>query len=78
MNEVERFQTLKQKVDSYNQSIIEAEVKKKNAEEELQKLLEDLKAMGYNTVEEATAELDRLQKEVTTALDEMEEKLNAI
>lgn len=78
MNEVERFQTLKQKVDSYNQSIIEAEVKKKNAEEELQKLLEDLKAMGYNTVEEATTELDRLQKEVTTALDEMEEKLNAI
>lgn len=78
MNEVERFQTLKQKVDSYNQSIIEAEVKKKNAEEELQKLLEDLKAMGYSTVEEATTELDRLQKEVTTALDEMEEKLNAI
>lgn len=78
MNEVERFQTLKQKVDSYNQSIIEAEVKKKNAEEELQKLLEDLKAMGYNTVEEATTELDRLQKEVTIALDEMEEKLNAI
>lgn len=78
MNDLERFQTLKNKVDSYNQSIIEAEVKKKNAEEELNKLLEDLKTLGYNSVEEAQAACSKLEEEVKTSLDEMEAKLNAI
>lgn len=78
MNELERFQDLKSKVDSYNQSIIEAEVKKKNAEEELNKLMEDLKTMGYNTLEEAITDVKKLEAEVKTALDDMEEKLNGI
>ena len=78
MNELERFQDLKSKVDSYNQSIIEAEVKKKNAEEELNKLMEDLKTMGYNTLEEAITDVKKLEAEVKTALDDMEAKLNGI
>lgn len=78
MNEVERFQQLKSKVDSYNASIIEAEVKKKNAEEELNKLLSDLKTLGYNTLEEAQKAYDELEVKVKTSLDEMEAKLNAI
>ena len=47
MNEVERFQQLKSKVDAYNASVIENEVKKKNAEDELAKLQEDLKIWLY-------------------------------
>ena len=78
MNELERFQDLKSKVDSYNQSIIEAEVKKKNAEEELNKLMEDLKTMGYNTLDEAITDVKKLEAEVKTALDDMEAKLNGI
>lgn len=78
MNDLERFQTLKNKVDSYNQSIIEAEVKKKNAEEELSKLMEDLKTMGYNSLEEAQTACDKLEAEVKAGLDDMEAKLNAI
>lgn len=78
MNEVERFQQLKTKVDSYNASIIEAEVKKKNAEEELNKLLSDLKTLGYNTLEEAQQAYNELEVKVKTSLDEMEAKLNAI
>lgn len=78
MNEVERFQQLKTKVDSYNASIIEAEVKKKNAEEELNKLLSDLKTLGYNTLEEAQNAYNELEVKVKTSLDEMEDKLNAI
>lgn len=78
MNEVERFQQLKSKVDSYNASIIEAEVKKKNAEEELNKLLSDLKTLGYNTLEEAQNAYNELEVKVKTSLDEMEAKLNAI
>lgn len=78
MNEVERFQQLKTKVDSYNASIIEAEVKKKNAEEELNKLLSDLKTLGYNTLEEAQNAYNELEVKVKTSLDEMEAKLNAI
>lgn len=78
MNDLERFQTLKNKVDSYNQSIIEAEVKKKNAEEELSKMMEDLKTMGYNSLEEAQTACDKLEAEVKAGLDDMEAKLNAI
>lgn len=78
MNDVERFQTLKSKIDSYNASVIEKEVKKKNAEEELNKLLEDLKVLGYNTVEEAQQAYVTLENTVKTSLDEMEAKLNAI
>ena len=77
-NDVERFQTLKSKIDSYNASVIEKEVKKKNAEEELNKLLEDLKVLGYNTVEEAQQAYVTLENTVKTSLDEMEAKLNAI
>lgn len=78
MNEVERFQQLKTKVDSYNSSIIEAEIKKKNAEEELTKLLSDLKTLGYNTLEEAQQAYSELEVKVKTSLDEMEAKLNEI
>lgn len=78
MTDIERFQNLKEKVDSYNASIIEAEVKKKNAEEELSKLLEDIKTLGYNSVEEATEAQTKLQAEVEKQLDEMEAKLNVI
>lgn len=78
MNDVERFQELKNKVDSYNSLVIEKEVKKKNAEEELNKLLEDLKNLGYNSLEEAQVAQSKLENEVKTALDEMEAKLNAI
>lgn len=78
MSDVDRFTELKSKVDSYNQLVIEKEVKKKNAEEELSKLLEDLKSLGYNSLEEAEKAQATLEKEVKTALDEMEAKLNAI
>lgn len=78
MSEVERFQQLKTKVDSYNASIIEAEVKKKNAEEEMNKLLSDLQTLGYNSVEEAQNAYNELENKVKTSLDEMEAKLNAI
>lgn len=78
MHEVERFQQLKTKVDSYNSSIIEAEIKKKNAEEELTKLLSDLKTLGYNTLEEAQQAYSELEVKVKTSLDEMEAKLNEI
>lgn len=77
-NELERFQTLKQKVDSYNASVIENEVKQKNAQEELTKLTEDLKTLGYNSIEEAQVAYETLEKEVVSQLDEMEAKLNAI
>lgn len=78
MSEVERFQQLKTKVDSYNASIIEAEVKKKNAEEEMNKLLSDLQTLGYNSIEEAQNAYNELENKVKTSLDEMEAKLNAI
>lgn len=78
LNEVERFQKLKEKVDEYNAKIIENEVKKKNAEEELQKLQEDLKTLGYNSIDEANKAYQKLQEEVRTTLDDMEAKLNAI
>lgn len=78
MNEVERFQQLKSKVDAYNASVIENEVKKKNAEDELAKLQEDLKTLGYNTVDEATVACKELENKVKTSLDDMEAKLNAI
>ena len=78
MNELERFQALKTKVDTYNAKMIENEVKLKNAQEELDKLNEDLKALGYNTVEEAQAAYEKLEQEVKTSLDDMEAKLNAI
>ena len=77
-DEVTRFQAIKQKVDEYNAKVIENEVKQKNAEEELTKLMEDLKTLGYNSVEEAQQAYDKLQAEVTKQLDEMEAKLNAI
>lgn len=78
MSEVERFQQLKTKVDSYNASIIEAEVKKKNAEEEMNKLLSDLQTLGYNSIEEAQNAYNELENKVKTSLNEMEAKLNAI
>ena len=78
MNDVERFQELKTKVDAYNAKVIENEVKLKNAQEELTKLQADLKELGYNSVEEAQAAYEKLEKEVATSLDEMEAKLNAI
>lgn len=78
MNEVERFQKLKQQVDSYNASIIENEIKQKNAQEELNKLNEDLKTLGYNSLDEAKEAYVKLEAEVKTALDDMEAKLNAI
>ena len=78
MNDVERFQQLKNKIDSYNASVIEKEVKKKNAEEELNKLLEDLKVLGYNSVEEAQTAYVEMETKVKTSLDEMEAKLNGI
>ena len=78
MNDLERFQALKTKVDTYNAKMIENEVKLKNAQEELDKLNEDLKALGYNTVEEAQQAYEKLEQEVKTSLDDMEAKLNAI
>lgn len=78
MNEVERFQELKTKVDNYNAKVIENEVKLKNAQEELTKLQADLKELGYNSIEEAQAAYEKLEKEVVTSLDEMEAKLNDI
>ena len=78
MNDVERFQELKTKVDAYNAKVIENEVKLKNAQEELTKLQADLKELGYNSVEEAKQAYEKLEKEVATSLDEMEAKLNAI
>ena len=78
MNDLERFQQLKQKVDEYNANVIELEVKKKNAEEELSKLTEDLKTLGYNSIEEAQQSYQTLVTEVNTAITEMEAKLNAI
>ena len=78
MNDVERFQQLKTKVDAYNASVIENEVKKKNAEEELAKLNEDLKVLGYNSIDEAKEAYAKLEAEVKTSLDDMEAKLNAI
>lgn len=78
MNDVERFQALKTKVDNYNAKVIENEVKLKNAQEELTKLQADLKELGYNSVEEAKQAYEKLEKEVATSLDEMEAKLNAI
>lgn len=78
MNEVERFQELKSKVDSYNAKMIENEVKQKNAQEELDKLQEDLKTLGYNSLEEAQKAYDELEKEVVKSLDDMEAKLNGI
>lgn len=78
MNDVERFQALKTKVDNYNAKVIENEVKLKNAQEELTKLQADLKELGYNSVEEAQAAYEKLEKEVATSLDEMEAKLNDI
>lgn len=78
MNDVERFQQLKNKIDAYNASVIENEVKKKNAEEELAKLNEDLKTLGYNSIDEAKEAYVKLEAEVKTSLDDMEAKLNAI
>ena len=78
MNDVERFQALKTKVDNYNAKVIENEVKLKNAQEELTKLQADLKELGYNSVEEAKQAYEKLEKEVATSLDEMEAKLNDI
>lgn len=78
MDDVKRFQELKNKVDSYNASIIENEVKKKNAEEELQKLTEDLKTLGYSNIDEAKEAYVKLEAEVKASLDDMEAKLNAI
>ena len=78
MNDLERFQQLKQKVDEYNANVIELEVKKKNAEEELSKLTEDLKTLRYNYIDEAQQSYQTLVTEVNTAITEMEAKLNAI
>lgn len=78
MTELERYQQLKSKVDTYNAKVIELEVKQKNAQEEHDKLLEDLKALGYNTVDEAKAAYEKLEKEVATELDDLEAKLNEI
>lgn len=78
MNDVERFQSLKEKVDSYNAKMIENEVKQKNAQEELDKLNEDLKALGYNSLDDAKAAYEKLAVEVKASLDDMEAKLNAI
>lgn len=78
MNDVERFQQLKTKVDNYNAKVIENEVKLKNAQEEVTKLTEDLKELGYNSVDEAKQAYEKLEKEVANSLDEMEAKLNAI
>ena len=40
--------------------------------------MEDLKALGYNSLEEATKACEKLETEVKTSLDDMEAKLNAI
>ena len=77
-DELTRFQNIKSKVDEYNAKIIENEVKQKNAEEELTKLQEDLRTLGYNSLEEAQAAFVKLEAEVKTTLDEMEAKLNGI
>lgn len=78
MNDVERFQQLKTKVDTYNAKVIENEVKAKNAQEELDKLYEDLKVLGYSSLDEAKQAYQELETQVKTQLDEMEAKLNAI
>lgn len=78
MNDVERFQQLKTKVDAYNAKVIENEVKAKNAQEELDKLYEDLKVLGYSSLDEAKQAYQELETQVKTQLDEMEAKLNAI
>lgn len=78
MNDVERFQMLKTKVDNYNAKVIENEVKLKNAQEELAKLTEDLKTMGYSSIDEAKEAYVKLEAEVKTKLDDMEAKLNEI
>lgn len=78
MNELERFNNLKQKIDVYNAQVIELEVKKKNAQEEYDKLLSDLKQLGYSSLEEATQSLQVMQEDIDRQLNEMEEKLKEV
>jgi uncharacterized coiled-coil DUF342 family protein len=78
MTDLERFQSIKEKVDSYNIKVVEKEAKVTTLKEELTKLEEDMKTLGYNSLEEMQADYDKLHKEVTENLDSMEAGLNAI
>ena len=78
MTDLERFQSIKEKVDSYNIKVVEKEAKVTTLKEELTKLEEDMKTLGYNSLEEMQTDYDKLHKEVTENLDSMEAGLNAI
>ena len=77
-DELQRFENLKKRVETYNTQALDKKLRLEQAEEKRTTLLQDLNNLGYATLEDAEKALQELEPKVIASLEAMEKKMSEL